>query len=538
MAQRLKARLPAACHLIFLAFILLMFGGCSTNPPGADFPRTLSNAIPHSEQTRLGVQFAKAAEEHGGKSGFRIITAGVDGFLARVQMIDSAERSLDLQYFIFRGDETGRLITDALLRAANRGVRIRVLIDDADTVPGDEQILALTVHPEIEIRIFNPFSYRGHVKVLRALEFLFNASRLDYRMHNKLIVVDNTVALVGGRNIGNQYFQVDPTSQFADDDVFAAGPIVGLMSATFDEYWNSRLAIPTAAISRKAKAAVNSRHRRARADHSLLSSKGGGIDYAAKIATGEPYAGIISGHLSLVWAPARVVCDSPDKKNVEMGVQRGHLMSRPLIAAANAVQSELLLVTPYFIPAADELKLLHDLRARSVSVSIITNSLESTVDILAQAAYSSYRKPLLKHGVEIREIRALLGNVHGSGQTARISRYGNYGLHAKLFVFDRQKIFIGSMNYDQRSKRLNTEIGVIIDSPELAQQTAARFAAMAQPANSYALALQSRAGRSAKLVWRTEEQGSAVEYSREPAQNAWKRLAVNLLSLLPFDREL
>jgi putative cardiolipin synthase len=185
-------------------------GGCAALPPGEDFPRSASAALPHPEETRLGAQLAQAARQHDGNSGFRIISVGVDGFLARAQMIDAAERTLDLQYYIFRGDDTGRLLTDALLRAADRGVRVRVLIDDGDTLAGDEQIIALNAHPAVEIRIFNPFAYRGHHRSLRDLEFMFNHSRLDYRMHNKLLVADNAVALVGGRNIDNQYFQMDP----------------------------------------------------------------------------------------------------------------------------------------------------------------------------------------------------------------------------------------------------------------------------------------------------------------------------------------
>jgi putative cardiolipin synthase len=497
-------------------------------------------ALAHPEETRLGAQFGSAAREHGGTSAFRIITAGVDGFLTRVQMIDAAERTLDLQYFIFRGDETGRLLTDALLRAADRGVRVRVLIDDGDTIAGDEQIIALDAHPAIEIRIFNPFAYRGHGRLLRTGEFLFNASRLDYRMHNKLLVADNAVALIGGRNIGNQYFQMDPESQFADDDVFAVGPIAVQLSATFDEYWNSRLAIPAEALGRKQRtAAALADHREQASERPAQPLQTGGIDYIKRIATGEPYTGMISGQFPLVWAHAEVVCDSPDKKHVENGALGGRLMTQPVGDAAGAVQSELLMVTPFFIPADEEVKLLKDLRQRHVRVRILTNSLESTPDLAAQSGYLHYRVPLLEDGVELYEVRSLLGNARGSGQTAKLARYGNYALHAKLFVFDRRKVFIGSMNFDQRSKRINTEIGLIIDSPQLAQQTAMRFEAMALPENSYALALRpGGAGSSPRLLWCTVEDGKAVVYTREPARSAWQRFKIKLLSLLPIDREL
>lgn len=529
-----------------LAKILLLaaaLAGCATLPPGAAFPKTVSIALAHPEETRLGGQFARAAQEHDGASAFRIVTVGVDGFLIRAQMIAAAERTLDLQYFIFRGDETGRLLTEALLRAADRGVRVRILVDDGDTVAGDEQILALNAHPDIEVRIFNPFAYRGHAVFLRGLEFLFHASRLDYRMHNKLIVADNTVALVGGRNIGNQYFQMDPESQFADDDVFVAGPVAGQLSRTFDEYWNSALAIPAEALQRRPRtAAVLAEHReqeRAHPGQQLQTLQTGGIDYITRIATGEPYTGIISGRLPLVWAHAQVVCDSPEKKQVEAGARAGRLMSLPVADTARAVQSELQMVTPYFVPANPELQILKDLRQRQVRVRILTNSLESTPDPIAQGAYQRFRKPLLEGGVELYEVRSLLGSVRGSGQTAVISHHGNYALHAKLYIFDRQKIFMGSMNFDQRSKHLNTEVGLIIDSAELAQQTAARFDAMVRPENSYTLALRPRDGAGPpRLVWRTEEDGKSIEYLREPARSLWQRLKVELLSWLPLDKEL
>ena len=537
-------RVPSgvATRLVVVAMLVFSLGGCESLQPGANVPKSVSVALAHPEETRLGAQFGNEALAHGGDSAFRIISVGVDGFLMRAQMIDAAERTLDLQYFIFRGDETGRLLTDGLLRAADRGVRVRVLVDDGDTLTGDEQISALDTHPNIQVRIFNPFAYRGHSRVRRSLEFMFHASRLDYRMHNKLLVVDNAVALVGGRNIGNQYFQMDPESQFADDDVLAAGPIAVRLSATFDEFWNSPFAIPAAALDRHQSSAHALTERRGRAagrsEQQMQTLNSDGIDYAARVASGEPYAGVLSGRLPLVWAQAEVVSDSPDKKNIESGNRRGRLMARSVLKAAGAAQSEVLIVTPYLVPAADEFALLRNLRMRQVQVRILTNSLESTPDPVAQAGYVKYRIPLLKEGVELHELRALLGNTRGSGQTAVVSRYGNYGLHAKLFVFDREKLFIGSMNFDQRSKHLNTEIGVIIDSPELAQQTAMRFERMVQPGNAYALSWHAPGTGRSQLAWDSQENGNAVEYTREPARSEWQRLEQSLLSWLPIAGEL
>src|SRR5450755_862110 len=243
--------------LLVLAFSVL--SGCATLPPGSDAPKSVSVAIADPQTTDLGQKVARSALEHPGVSGFRLLSAGVDGFLTRAQMANAAQRTLDLQYFILRGDETGRLLADAVQRAAARGVRVRVLIDDGETVSGDEKIIALNADSHIEVRIFNPFVYRGHVKLIRAFEFMLSSSRLDYRMHNKLFVADNAVALIGGRNIGDQYFQVDPSSQFADDDVFVAGPIVKDLSATFDEYWNSGLAIPAEGLAGGKSADVSAR---------------------------------------------------------------------------------------------------------------------------------------------------------------------------------------------------------------------------------------------------------------------------------------
>jgi putative cardiolipin synthase len=536
-----KTQPPGPPLILGAAIAVALISGCAGQPPGANFPRQSSVALAHPEQTFLGAKFAQAAKDHGGNSGFRILSVGVDGFLTRVQMIDAAERTIDLQYFIFRGDETGRLITAALLRAADRGVHVRVLIDDGDTVAGDEQIFALDGHPSVEIRVFNPFAYRGHSDFLRGMEFTFNMRRLDYRMHNKLLVVDNSVALIGGRNIGNQYFQMDPESQFADDDVFTVGPVVQQLSATFDEFWNSTQSIPAAALGHARHPASDlEKHRQvAQGSKPMLSLDSPGIDYVAMLRTDEPYAGMIVGHLPLVWASAEIASDSPDKKNVEKGVTSGRLMSEPVVKAAAQAHTEILMVTPYFVPSGDEMHLLDTLLRNNVRVAILTNSLESAPGLLAQAGYTRYRLPLLDDGADLYEVRARLGSRRGSGQTARISQFGNYGLHAKLYVFDRERFFIGSMNFDQRSKHLNTEIGLIIDSPELAQQTAARFDSMTQPESAYVLSVRYQdSGPGENVVWDTVANGKPVEYTQEPAQNRWQKFKVRFLAMLPFRREL
>lgn len=520
-----------------LAGIVLV--ACSTLPPGADYPRTVTAALVQPEKTTLGNSLRAATLEHEGQSGFRFLSRGTDGFLTRMQMINAAEKTLDLQYFIFRGDDTGRMLTDAALRAADRGVRVRLLLDDGETIAGDEQVTALTAHHSIEIRVFNPFAYRGHSNFLRATEFIFNVSRLDYRMHNKLMVVDNSVALMGGRNVGDQYFQVDTEAQFADDDIFVVGPIASQLSGTFDEFWNNPLSIPIEALSASETSHGALKERRKLSTEEPPEVQADGIDYAARVATGEPLAGMVSGRLPVVWAHARLISDSPDKKNVENGAMVGRLMHRPVAAAALAAQSELLMITPYLIPGEEGMEMFSDLRSRNVRIRILTNSLEASSVLLAHSGYMRYRVPLLLNGVELHEIRSRLGNARGSGQTTAMSRHGNYSLHAKMFVFDRQELFVGSMNFDQRSMHLNTEIGLIIDSPELAEEIAKRFEAMVRPVNSYQLLLRPHEGEDEpKLTWHTEEAGKVVEYEIEPAQNDWQRLEATWLSVLPIGDEL
>lgn len=513
--------------------------GCATAPPGAHYPKTHSVALTDFASTRFGRQFERDSHANGGRTAFRLINVGVDGFLMRLEMINAAERTLDLQYFIFRGDESGRLIREALLRAADRGVRVRVLVDDGDTVPGDEKLLALSGHGALEIRVFNPFSYRGHNKLIRDTEYLLRHSRLDYRMHNKMLIADGAVGLVGGRNVGDQYFQIDPASQFADEDVFAGGPIMRDVSAKFDEFWNSSLVIPAEALAHGHPADEDSsssaRHHSAPAP----KLKTAGFDYQDKLAHGEPLAGVLNGELSLVWADAQFIGDSPDKKKVVAGTRSGELMYEPIAAATTHVQTELLMVSPYFVPTKGEVRLLEDTRQRGAHVAVLTNSLESAPDLAAHAGYVHQRGVLLKDGVEFHEVRARLGNTRGSGESKKIARYGNYALHGKLIVFDRQRVYIGSMNFDQRSKHLNTEIGLILNNADLSQQVAARFEAMTTKESAYSVVLRTSAdGKQSHLVWQTVEDGHPVELTTEPSRGAWQRFKVRLLALLPLDPEL
>jgi putative cardiolipin synthase len=525
-------------HWLLIVCAALCIVGCVSLPSQATRPAGPAYE-PAASDNELSRTFKSNIDHHQPASGFHVVSAGIDGLLLRLELIERAQSELDLQYYIFRSDDSGKRLQQALLRAADRGVHVRIISDDGETVPGDEKLLLLAAHPRIEVRMFNPFSYRGHNGFLRGMDFLFHKSRLDYRMHNKLMVVDDTVALTGGRNIGDQYFQVDPASQFGDDDVFAVGPAVSRLQAEFAEYWNSAIVVPANRLMvRKADETALTRYRtELGAPHPLLEKYATAFD--ARLRAGEPLNSILTDENAITWAQAQVLYDSPEKKKARKGERFGHLMYAPIASEIAATHSDLLVVTPYLVPTPEELKLLAQQTERQVQVRILTNSLMACPDVVAQAGYARYRQTLLQDGVRLYEIRANLGNTRGSGETRKIARFGTYALHAKLFVFDRDAVFIGSMNLDQRSVRLNTEMGLIISSGHLADTLTARFNALASPENAYQVMLDDPPHHSApQLVWRTQEKGAMVEYRTEPARSGWQKFELKFFSLLPLDDEL
>jgi cardiolipin synthase C len=516
-----------------IAFLVLLVAGCATLP-GANYPKQPSTALANPESTRLGRQLDAKAREHPGLSGFRLLFEGVDGFLIRAEMANAAEKTLDLQYFIIQNDNTGKLLMDSVLRAADRGVRVRMLIDDSDDVARDKQITALSAHKNIEIRVFNPFFSRGVFDFMRYPEFLFAGMRLNYRMHNKLFVADNAISVLGGRNVGDEYFQGTNERQFGDIDVVTAGPLVRQESKSFDEYWNSELSIPVEALLfNKADPQQLDLYRTELAEQ---RAKMQGSDYVRKLATNEPLAGIVSAGTQLVWAKGELIYDTPEKIKVEAGEASGPLLRRKLGQAIREVKQDLVVVSPYLVPGDGGVKLLKELRERGVRIRILTNSLASTDMPIVHAGYQHYRIPLLEERVELYEVRPVLGKPEGSGGSLKSPSSGQYALHAKVFILDRRRVFIGSMNFDRRSMHLNTEIGVLIESPEIARQALARFDAIAQPANSYIPTLSDKKllGKP-MLVWRTQEDGKLVESSIEPMGDLLRGVRTELLTLLPID---
>ncbi|MDQ2961799.1 MAG: phospholipase D family protein [Pseudomonadota bacterium] len=525
------------------AVLAIALAGCtvlpidSTLPLGAYAPRPESVALANPEQTKLGQQIEPRVREHPGMAGFRLIPNGVDCFRARIEMAALAEKTLDVQYFAIQSDDTGRLFIESLLDAADRGVRVRILLDDSNAVGRDAEIGAVTAHPNIELRVFNPFSYRGPLEFMRVAEFALNERRLNYRMHNKLFVADNEIALTGGRNIGDPYFAASQGGEFGDLDLLIAGKMVRTLSGSFDAFWNSQLAVPleNLVVFKPTKERLDTYRESLRIHHAKMD----GSVYTRPLSDGGPVANILSGGRPLIWARGEALYDSPEKAKLESGERAGRLLRDRVDRAAEAVRSELLLVSPYLVPGDDGMRLLTGLRTRNVRVRILTNSLQSTDAPVTFSAYSRYRVPILEAGIALYEVRPRAGAPNMPTGGSQSTSATPFALHAKVFVFDRRQVFVGSMNYDERSRNLNTELGVLIESPDMASEVAQRFEAVAQPANSYVLSLgPTNAAGIRELRWRTAENGSPIVYDDEPGVDVFRRFRIEALSLLPIESQL
>jgi putative cardiolipin synthase len=512
-------------RIIVSALFAALMAGCASVPEAVD--RQVSTAFPASVETVLGRVVDEAARAHPQQSGFALLTGGEQALTARHDLTMLAERGIDIQYYIWEGDTSGRLMAASLLAAAERGVRVRVLIDDIHTKGRDFNIAALDAHPGIEIRTFNPFANRE----ARNWNLVTDFARLNHRMHNKAFIVDGAVAVVGGRNIGDDYFGLNAASNFRDIDVLAAGPVAAGISASFDEYWNSEWAFPIGALAGE----VPSPERAAGIRDELSSWARSLRDFPYRLSRTPAEAGdaLRSALGPLSWGKATVVYDAPAKASGsgEQGVAEG---LRPEIAA---LRKELLIEVAYFIATDDGVKLLGDLVDRGARVRILTNSLATNDLVPGHAGYSRYREDLLRRGVELYEFRPAAAAPRTNWSP--LAATSKASLHSKAMVLDREKVFIGSFNLNPRSVELNTEIGVIVDSVELAQQVRDFMDVGTTPANAWQLHLATETGRSEQLVWSArDDSGAPVIHDTDPEVSNWRRFTAWFIALLPIEREL
>jgi putative cardiolipin synthase len=434
----------------------------------------------------------------------------------RVALARAAARSIDIQTFIWKSDETGTLLYEEMLRAAERGVRVRLLLDDINTKGLDPILALLDAQPNIEVRLYNPFVGRGS----RALGLLGDFERLNRRMHNKSFTVDNQASVVGGRNIANEYFEAGEDLHFADLDVLVVGAAVPAISTQFDLYWNSESAYPARLIIDRSPALGRAEF--AQRTQELIA--GDGRKYADAIAQTPQAQAMLARELTFEWTTARVVHDDPDK-TLGTSEDSDLLLSR-LMTAFGSPAKQFDLVSPYFVPGENGTEALAAMARRGVRVRVLTNSLAATDGVWVHAGYERRRVPLLRAGVELYEIKPGAETIR-----ARAAELGKHhsraGLHAKTFGVDQRSVFVGSFNFDPRSAKLNTEMGLVIDSAPLAQRLSAMFDG-ASPALAYRVAL----GANDSPQWYG---GPGAPLDSEPETSWGRRLMARIFSWLPIE---
>ena len=507
---------------------VLGLGACTHSDLRPDYVRQPSTTIPAHADAPLVANSAHLSAGHGDETGLRLLNDSVDALLARIVLADRAKYSIDLQYYLFHSDATGKLLAQHLLAAADRGVRVRVLLDDLDKLGKDDVLRALDGHAHLEIRLFNPFHERKSSFWSMGKQFAGDFGRLNRRMHNKTFIADSAMAVVGGRNIGDEYFDASGTSNFRDLDVLTVGPVVAEIGQSFDSYWNSAPSTPLAAFRhgpvdadklaaiRKTLAENADEMRRTRyADDVMARAE----DLAREGPTGK-----------WAWGTATYLADDPDKVDPEVNRRDLHMAPR-IKAWLDTAQKQILLVSPYFVPGDKGVGYLAQKRADGIEVSILTNSLASTDAGNVYAAYASYRPKLLAAGVQLYELKP--DAAHGKTQKRFIgSSSGSSSLHAKAMIVDDDHAFVGSMNLDPRSGNLNTEDGVIVTSPAFAQSLRDLFSLATTPAVSYQVLLKAD-GKS--VYWQTMENGETVIFEDSPRTSAWRRFKVGLTRMLPIE---
>ena len=419
-----------------------------------------------------------------GHSGARLVTDGLDAFALRALTARSAVTSVDVQYYIWHSDVTGRVLVQELLQAADRGVRLRVLLDDMDARSRDSALVTLDRHRHVEVRLFNPFATRSGV--LRTLSELFvRGSRLNRRMHNKAWIVDGRLAIVGGRNIGDEYFTASEDVNFVDTDVLLAGPAVEEAARHFEAYWSNAASIPVARLRRVAKTRLKLEEVRRRLEVASRAAVASAFGQRLQASLDEDLTATTD--VQFEWSRrVDVVADDPCKANP--GTRRiapGVLES--MTEAFDAAQSELLLISPYFVPGAGGAARLSEVVRRGAQVSVLTNSLAATDVAAVHSGYARYRSTLLAAGVRLYEMKEAVSPLeHDKRMRLGSSRAS---LHTKAAIVDRRRIFVGSFNLDPRSASLNCEMGAWIDSEPLARRMLEHFAAATRPEKSYSVSL-------------------------------------------------
>ncbi|HEV7253623.1 MAG TPA: phospholipase D family protein [Mesorhizobium sp.] len=515
--------------LPILAYVALSFGlsflGVYTYGRFArDSRGERSKALPTTPAgTALDRIFAPLAQTRPGQTGLRLLADNLEAFAARAHAARSAGRSLDLQYYIWENDLTGGLLGREVVAAADRGVRVRLLIDDINAQGRDPLYLTLDAHPHIELRLFNPSRSR-RPGLHRGFEILLRAFSATRRMHNKAWIADGRAAIVGGRNIGDQYFDAAQSANFRDLDLLVAGSAVGQIEAVFDGFWNSASVLPIRAFGKRRKADLPALRQRL----DRLATSGRAAPYLARVAAETDARSLLADTAGFHWAEdVRVLSDPPNKARGARS--RKDWLAHAIYPLIGSAERELLLVSPYFIPGEKGVENLRRLAGRGVRVAALTNSLAATDVMAVHGAYAHYRKALLEAGIELYELRP-------EPKRTRPSLFGSRGgasLHTKAFTVDGRTGFVGSFNFDPRSISLNTEMGVFFTHDALVEEVRQVIAEEIGPEDSFRVILED-----GRLVWADGAGAQAEFWKAEPEASLWRRLAATAIGWLPIESQL
>lgn len=501
-------------NLLAILVLALQLSACATAP--LDYPKNQTTTITDTASTRLGQEAASWMVEHPGKSGFYPLVEGLDALGVRLALIDAAERSIDAQYFLMKPDSAGRLFTLKLLEAADRGVRVRLLLDDIFTTVDDNAFLVLNQHPNIELRLFNPIGRRG----IYHLNYVGDFKLANRRMHNKSFTVDNQFSVVGGRNIADEYFELLEDTEFRDFDMLAMGPITAEISDTFDLFWNHHLAVPIEAFSSSDKL-PELETARASMDKDAIKAS---MSVYGKALASPLMQDIAEDRVKLFPAESRVISDDPEKLLNKVSADHKILVTA-LAGLVDEATTEVVVITPYFIPGKNGVEFWRSITRKGVRVVIVTNSLASNNHVPVHGAYSRYRRDMIEAGVEMYEARVDAAKIP---QGNKKQSYDSLTLHTKGILIDRRFTFVGSLNLDPRSIDINTEAGVLIDSQELAGVLLDSFF-LKLPRFAYRVTENEQG----KLRWTSMIDGKEIVETNEPQTNWWLRFKARLLKIIP-----